>query len=64
MPRTGLSARTMLMSASMFITPMAPKNKNQSVMTGPKALPMVEVPAFCKAKRVQRMMMVIMTTMC
>ena len=40
-----------------------PRKRNHTVMTGPNALPMVEVPAFCMAKRMQRITRVMPTTM-
>ena len=43
--------------------PAPARKRNQSVMTGPKSLPIVEVPAFCRKNSMQRMTMTMATTM-
>ena len=63
MPRSGLKARRTLRSRPMFMRPAKARKANHSVMTGPKSLPIVEVPAFCRKKSTQRMQITIATTM-
>ena len=47
MPRTGLSARRTSRPAppKMLTAPLMPRNRNQTVMIGPNALPIMDVPA-------------------
>ena len=63
MPRTGLKARRTLRSRPMFMRPAAARKTNHAVMTGPKSLPIVEVPAFWRKKSTQRMAITMATTM-
>ena len=63
MPRMGLSARKMDRLPSMLNKPAPARNRNHSVMSGPKSLPIDEVPARCMANRPQIMMMVMMITL-
>ena len=64
MPRTGLSARSTSKLPRMCGRPATARNANHSVMMGPKALPMREVPAFCTKNSTHRMQMTIATTIC
>ena len=63
MPRMGLRARRTPTLPMTCMRPETPRKANHRVMMGPKALPMVEVPAFCMRKSTQRMARVIATTM-
>lgn len=46
----------------MFIAPVAPRKRNHTSITGPKALPMRLVPACCTAKSDAMMQSVMMMT--
>ena len=63
MPRTGLSARRTERSAPMLTRPAMPRNRNHNVMTGPKNLPIDEVPAFWAKNSTLMIRTVIATTM-
>ena len=63
MPRRGLSARRTPMLPTTCVRPEMPRKRNHSVITGPKNLPMVEVPACCMANSTHKMAMVMATTM-
>ena len=64
MPRTGLRARSTLMFSKMCGRPATARNANHSVMMGPKALPILEVPAFCRKKSTLMMQMTMAMTIC
>ena len=51
----GDSARRMLRSSAMWLTPSTPSTRNHTTMIGPNTLPTAAVPRFCTANRATRM---------
>ena len=62
MPRIGLNASSTTGLPMTYSRPAPPRNRNQNVMTGPNAWPILDVPARCTAKSRHTMMSVMITT--